>query len=109
MGIIKNQGQRNKFAMIPNSTLADERLSWKAKGLLCYLLSLPYDWEVYTSEVVKHATDGVNSLTSGLNELMEFKYIHRSKIRGEKGRYEGWEYCVYDVPTESGLSDFGKS
>lgn len=109
MAIIKNQGQRNQFAIIPNETLADERLSWKAKGLLAYLLSLPYDWEVYTSEVTKHSTDGVDSLNSGLKELMEFNYVKRSKVRGKNGKYEGWEYCVYDVPTESGLSKSGLS
>ena len=109
MGIIKNQGQRNKFAIIPNETLADDRLSWKAKGLLSYLLSLPYDWEVYTSEVAKHSTDGIDSLNSGLRELMELNYIKRTKIRGKNGKYEGWEYCVYDVPTESGISNLGLS
>ena len=109
MGIIKNQGQRNKFAIIPNETLADDRLSWKAKGLLAYLLSLPYDWEVYTSEVAKHATDGVDSLTSGLKELMDLNYIKRTKIRGKNGKYEGWEYCVYDIPTESGISSSGEA
>ena len=105
MAIIKNQ--QKKFAMIPNETLADARLSWKAKGLLCYLLSLPHDWEVYTSEVAKHSTDGVDSMNSGLRELMEFNYVHRTKIRGEKGKYSGYEYCVYDVPTESGFSKSG--
>jgi len=100
MAIIKNR-RENKFTQIPNETLADERLSWKAKGLLSYLLSLPYDWEVYTSEVVKHSTDGEKSLTSGLNELIKFGYVIRTKIRGEKGHYSGYEYSVYDASTRT--------
>jgi len=107
MSIIKNQ-QRNKFAMIPNLTLSDPRLSLKAKGLLSYLLSLPFDWEVYMSEVVKHSKDGVDSTNSALKELIELKYITRAKIRGKKGKYTGWEYCVYDVPTESGFPNPGE-
>lgn len=98
MAIIKNRIE-NKFTTIPNETLADERLSWKAKGLLSYLLSLPYDWEVYTSEVVRHSTDGTKSLTSGLNELIELGYIERVQVRGEKGYYNGWEYSVYNTST----------
>jgi len=100
MAIIKNRIE-NKFTTIPNETLADDRLSWKAKGLLAYLLSLPYDWEVYTNEVVTHSTDGEKSLTSGLNELMKFGYIERAKIRGEKGHYSGYEYSVYSTSTRT--------
>ena len=86
--------------MIPNETLADKRLSWKAKGILSYLLSLPYDWEVYTSEVAKHSTDGIKSLNSGIQELIKLGYIERIVIRGEKGLYGGYEYSVSSSPTE---------
>lgn len=103
MAIFKHKMEQD-YTVIPNATLGDCRLSWKAKGLLVYLLSLPANWEVHTNEVVKHATDGEKSLTSGLAELLEFKYVIRNELRGDKGKYEGYEYCVYSVPTETLLS-----
>lgn len=98
MAIIKNRS-KVEFAQIPNEALADKRLSLRATGLLSYLLSLPYDWDVYTSEIVTHHTDGIKSLNSALKELIKFGYIERVKTRGEKGHYSGYEYSVFNTPT----------
>jgi len=106
MAIVKNK-VINNFAMIPNKLLADERLSWKAKGVLCYLLSMPYDWKIYTEEICKHSKDGVKCLNAAINELIKFGYITRDVIRVEKGHYGGYEYSVFNVPTETPLSEDG--
>jgi len=102
MAIFKNP-QANKFAIIPNELLADTRLSWKAKGVLCYLLSMPPDWKVYTEEIAKHSTDGIKSLNSAIKELIELGYIKRDIIRVEKGHYGGYEYSVFNTTTETPL------
>ena len=47
--------------MINKEMAQDKTLSWKARGLLLYLLSLPDDWNIYESELIKHATDGRDS------------------------------------------------
>ena len=94
--------------MINKSPLNDEKLSWKAKGILSYLLSLPDDWQVYETEIQKHASDGIDSLSSGIRELIEFGYIKRERKRSEKGHFKGYEYVIHEVSTESGLSKNGK-
>lgn len=103
------KNNKNPYTMINNCLLQDTSLSWKAKGILAYLLSLPDDWQVYETELVKHATDGKDSLKSGINELVEKNYIHRTRLRDEKGHLKGYKYSIYEIPTESGLSKVGKS
>jgi len=108
MAIFKNC-QASNFAMIPNELLDDTRLSWKAKGVLCYLLRLPPDWKVYSEEIAKHSTDGIDSLTTTINELILVGYIKRDKLRGTKGRFGGYEYSVYSTPTVTDISKNGET
>jgi len=93
---IFRQKRTRNFTVIPNQMLQDSRLSWKAKGLLTYLLSLPEDWDVYVTHLKTISTDGSDSTVSGMNELMEFKYVwRRPRCGADPG---GWEYYVYDEP-----------
>ena len=54
---IKTKKEKN-FTVLDNTFIKDTRLSWKAKGLMTYLLSLPDDWTIHLSEIEQHATDG---------------------------------------------------
>lgn len=95
--------------MMNKHGLENPKLSWKAKGILAYLLSLPDDWQIYESELVKHAKDGRDSLKKGMQELINAGYIYRERIRNEKGQLKGYNYLVYEVPNQSGFSDVGFS
>ena len=101
--------KNNPYVMINKYALEDKNLSWKAKGVLTYLLSLPDDWQIYESEIKKHAKDGRDSLAAGIKELIENGYINRERIRDEKGHLKGYEYQVFEVPTYTGFSDIGFS
>jgi len=105
--VIKNND--NPYVMMNKYCLQDKNLSWKAKGLLAYLLSLPDDWQIYQSELQKHSTDGKDSLKKGIEELIKNHYMIRNQTRNPKGQLIGYEYQVYEVPTESGKSDYGFS
>ena len=96
--------EKNKdkpYVMINKEFLNDERLSAKAKGILTYLLSLPDDWKIYGEEITTHFADGVKSINSGIKELIKYGYIIRHQLRGEKGQFLNYEYCVYEVSTET--------
>lgn len=99
------------YAPIPNTVLEDDRLSFKAKGLLCYLLSKSDDWEVYQSQLENLGPDGEHAVRSGLDELREAGYIDRNKKRGDLGEFAGYEYIIYEEPvaTGSGKPETGKS
>lgn len=97
-GIVRVNKRANSYAVIDSFFLSDVRLSWKAKGLLAYLLSKPDNWRVYVSDLVKRSRDGRDSVYSALRELEEAGYIERRRIKDEKGRIAGIETVVYERP-----------
>jgi len=88
----------NPFVQIDKYCLNDTKLSWKAKGLLCYMLSMPDNWKFYETELVRHADDGQSALRSALRELQEVGYIVKRVIRDEKGRIVEHETLVFERP-----------
>lgn len=88
--------ERN-YTMIDNTVLKDNRLTWKAKGLMAYLLSLPDDWEVHFSEIEKHSTDGKSALRSAINELKQYGYL-RYEQRRENNKFSVGVYIIIESP-----------
>lgn len=99
----------NPFVQMHKFPINDERLSFKSKGILLYLLSKPDDWQVYEVDLQQHADDGKTSVSNGIQELMEYGYIEREIRRNDKGHFKGYDYRVYEVPPENGFSDIGLS
>lgn len=88
----------NKFTIISNNAVQDNRLSWKARGIFTYLWSMPDDWDFYETEVAKHATDGRDSLRSGLTELKKYGYLKRERERLSNGRLGSSIWVLNDAP-----------
>ena len=104
--VIRVRKRPNNFVMIDKTFLEDERLSFKAKGILAYLLSKPDNWKVIVGNLVKFSKDGKSAVYAGLKELKECGYYVKTPIRNEDGtRISRWESTVYEVP-DSLLSDF---
>lgn len=101
--------ESGNFVTVHKHFIYDSNLSAKAKGILLYLLSRPDDWKIYTSEIEKNMSDGQKSINSGVNELIKNKYIHRTQKRNDSGVFNGYEYLVYEKPTEMPLSENGFS
>lgn len=101
--------ESGNFVTVHKHFIYDSNLSAKAKGILLYLLSRPDDWKIYTSEIEKNMSDGQKSINSGVNELIKNKYIHRTQKRNEAGVFKGYEYLVYEKPTEMPFSENGLS
>lgn len=101
--------ESGNFVTVHKDFIHDNNISWKAKGVLLYLLSRPDDWQVYESELQKHAADGRDSLRTGIKELENVGYIQRSRIRDEKGHFKEYEYSVYEQPIQVGKSHLGNT
>ncbi|XVK93318.1 replication protein [Staphylococcus equorum] len=101
--------ESGNFVMVHKDFIHDSNLSWKAKGILLYLLSRPDDWQVYETEIVKHSSDGLSGLKSGIKELEEVGYIQRNRKRDDKGRLKEYEYLVYEQPNHIRFSNVGKT
>lgn len=86
------------FVTIENSMFEDSRLSWKAKGLLGYLLTKPNGWTVRIKDLEKHGTDGERKIRAGLKELQEFGYLSYKRIKAPNGKFIGIEWEYDDIP-----------
>lgn len=89
--------KKSNYAVIDKTFLEDKELSWKAKGIMTFMLSKPDNWTFYLKELIKHSTDGEASFRSGFNELKKRGYVQRVKHRQEDGTFK-WETVVYEKP-----------
>lgn len=100
MGIVR-VAKNGNYVVMNRTALNDKRLSWKAKGIMAYLLSMPDDWVFYMDELMTHAADGRDSFRSGFNELKKAGYVERKPIKDEvTKKIKEWETIVHEIPIE---------
>lgn len=119
MPIIRIQKRESPYVQIDRAALEDNRLSWKARGILAYLLSKPDDWSIHLFDIVNHGTEGRDSVRSALKELETFGYAKLELVRSEKGHVAGKEWVICESPTDGfsvrrssptdGKTDVGKN
>ena len=94
------QHRKENFTILDNTCIRDNQLSWKSKGLHTYLMSLPEDWKICLSDLIKRSLDGRDSVTSAIRELESRGYIQRDVQRTEKGCFKNFCYMVFESPRE---------
>lgn len=100
MTLCYSHRREDPFVRLDKGIVFDSNISWKAKGILCYAFSRPTSWSFYFDEMVKYSRDGADSLRSGLKELEEAGYLHRTikqKTDGS-GQLSGWDYNFFEKP-----------
>lgn len=97
MGVFRVEKTKN-YTVMSNYHFRDKRLSFKAKGILSFMLSLPDDWDYSVQGLITTAKDGRDSITTGLKELEHYGYLKREPIR-EKGIIKDWNYIIFEQPT----------
>lgn len=101
MSIIRVSKNSN-YVVMNRTALNDKRLSWKAKGIMAYMLSMPDDWVFYMDELMTHSTDGRDSFRSGFKELKDAGYVERRPIKDEQTKkIIEWETIVHEMPIDS--------
>jgi hypothetical protein len=83
------------FFQMDNAPIQDPGLSWAAKGLLAYLLSLPETWEVHLRVLFAQSSSSRRYTEIALNELIAAGYV--LKEQGENKR-RTTRYIVYEDP-----------
>lgn len=94
---IKRAKRKNNFTTVNNDYLQDINLSWKGKGLITYIMSLPDDWQLNISDLKNRSKDGRDSTANGINELIEHSYCRRLRNRSNGGIFAGFDYEVSDI------------
>ena len=92
--IVKTK-HKSDFFQMNNKPIQDPSLSWAAKGLLVYLISLPENWEVHLRDLFTRSKDGRRPTEAAMNELITAGYV--KKEQGESKRRDT-KYTVYETP-----------
>jgi len=85
------------YVTIHKGFLENAVLSWRAKGILPYLLSKPDDWIVQIKDIIAHAKESKVAVRSAIQELLLQRYLSKS-TRRESGKFVRFEYDVYESP-----------
>ena len=88
------------FTIVANEQIRDPLLSWAARSLLTYLLSLPAGWRLSTKHLAEQYQgsrrgNGIDAIRSMLTELKEETYITYKKNRNADGT---WRHDYYVFP-----------
>ena len=91
----------SNYTVMSNYHMLDYSLSYKAKGILSEILSLPPTWDYTLAGLAALANDGIDSVRAGIKELEDTGYINRKRTRDEHGRMSKNEYVVYERPEDN--------
>ena len=72
--------------------LKDARISWKAKGLYCYLSTVKKSEKITIAKLVKVSKDGSDSVRSALKELVKAGYLSTGRKKKKKGQFDYYYY-----------------
>ncbi len=96
MSIFKIEKTRD-YTVMSNYHLRDKNLSYKAKGLLSFMLSLPTDWDYSLRGLEAISKESIKAIRNILQELENNKYLIRTRMQDENGRFY-YDYSIYEVP-----------
>jgi hypothetical protein len=95
MAIFKSKLSEN-YVTLPNVTIQDIELSWEARGLLAFMLSLPTDWAIYKEWLAEQsAMCGKDKLNRILDELIVSGYLVKQQKRSGAGKFAENDWLVY--------------
>lgn len=103
--VFRVQKVPSSFVLLDKRFLFDETLSFKAKGMLALMLSMPDDWSFYQGWLQNKSKDGEVSVRTGIEELEEAGYLVRRKLQDEGGKFVGMEVLVYETSQKLALQE----
>ena len=86
------------YTVMSNHHLTDRDLSFKAKGLMSYMLSRPDDWDFTIAGLSRLNKDGRDAIGRIIQELESHGYLERIRRRQSKGTFGTMEYVLHEQP-----------
>lgn len=97
--------RRRQFVRLDSRAVNDTRLSYRARGVLAWLLEKPDDWTVNAEAISAKGKEGRDAIRTALGELEQAGYLVRRKWRGDDGQWRS-EAVVYEHPELSDHDGF---
>jgi hypothetical protein len=98
--IVRTPRRRDNFTIISNEIIRDHRLSWKARGLLIYVLSQPDHWRTSSAHLASISPEGIHAVRTGLKELEQLGYLRRLRTQQPNGTWRH-DILIYDQPVDN--------
>lgn len=95
--IIHSRRPSHNFTIIRNEVIRDDHLSFRARGVLLYLLSMPGDWETSSDRIAAAGKEGRDAIRTALKELIDVGYVTREREQDAAGHWV-MHYTVRDRP-----------
>lgn len=95
--IIRAARPEAHFVMVRNSVARDDRLSFRARGVLVAVLSRPDDWSISAENLAREGQESVQTIYKCLRELEAAGYVQRRRVRNAAGQLRT-ETLVFDEP-----------
>jgi len=90
--------RRSEFTILPNHVLQNSQLTWEARGMLAYLVSLPENWQVHVTELSGRSPAAYSKNKRIIAELVAAGHIVKSQKRDSAGKFKDWIFDVFDEP-----------
>lgn len=100
MNIERGPKKDRGFVILDNSLVQNNRLSFGARGLAEYLLSLPPGARVDIRSLAADNPEGRDAIAGYMNELEALRYLVRTRTQGERGRFET-KTTIYEEPQDA--------
>lgn len=95
--LVEGRRTRDPFVRFDREACNDERLSFKARGLLAWLLDKKEGWITSVERVAQASPEGAYAVRSALKELEALGYLDRTRTRGDEGKWVA-AWTVHDAP-----------
>ena len=96
MATIRIQRYEHSFVQMDKRPLEDKDMTWQAKGLFAYLMTLPNDWNINVADLTNRSKNGKDSTGAILKELIKLGYVSKRRKHNAKGHFEGYDYTVFE-------------
>lgn len=88
MTIVRSPRLERDFTILPNRALRDPHMSYRARGVLAYVLSMPDNWRTNAELLSRQGLEGRDALRTAINELIRAGYARRVKTRQPDGTFD---------------------
>ena len=95
--IIRAARPHQNYTVVHNELIEDQSLTWKARGILIYLLSKPDHWRTTAAHLASQSPEGIHSVRAALQQLERAGYVRRIKKQNTRGQWSTYT-VVFDRP-----------